>query len=126
MRIARRRLLQPRPAAKGEPLLPMINVAILLLVLLALGSRLDPADPLPVTLPEAAGQLPEPGAALFLAADGTLALGDLRGAAALAAPGPGVVVLNADRAVPGAMLVEVLRQLAANGHQRVHLLVLPP
>ena len=112
-------------------MLPLINVAVLLLVLLAVGARLDPPDPLDVALPQAEGQAQDSGTRLFLAADGTLALGNLRGEAVFAALVPGfasglasglALDLHADRAVPLETLLGVLDRL---GSAQTRLVVLP-
>ncbi|WP_417588656.1 biopolymer transporter ExbD [Pararhodobacter oceanensis] len=115
----------------SEPMLPMINVAVLLLVLLAAGARLEPPDPLPVSLPDAPGEASEGGAArLFLGVDGALAYGDLRGSEALGAAaeaaGLGVLRLHADQDVTGETLVTTLQNLGASGLESVELMVVRP
>ncbi len=118
--------------AVSEPMLPMINVAVLLLVLLAAGARMEAPDPLPITLPQATGSATE-GAEVrvFLGARGTVAYGDLRGpqalaAATVAAASSGALHLHADAEVSGADLVEILHTFAAAGVASTDLIVIGP
>jgi biopolymer transport protein ExbD len=109
------------PPARRDPretVVPMINVVFLLLIFLLLSATLSPAPPLDVALPEAdAAAASDPGeAVLHVAADGTLALGALRGEAALAALPPGArVELRADARLPAAALAALLPRLAGAG-----------
>lgn len=123
MKIAR---VQTR--SRGEPMMPMINVAVLLLVLLAVGARLEPADPLSVDLPQAEGApLPETAARLFLGADGAVAFNDLRGDAAIAAAAEaGTVRVHADAALLASDLVTVLRALGQAGLSDAQMVVVRP
>jgi biopolymer transport protein ExbD len=112
------RFAAPLRRARGESIVPMINVVFLLLVFLLLAAELEPPPPLDVSLPEAAapGAAREGRAVLHIAADGTLALGALRGEAALAALTPGAPVeIRADAALPAARLAELLPRLSGAG-----------
>ncbi|MCX7645917.1 MAG: biopolymer transporter ExbD [Rhodobacteraceae bacterium] len=112
------RLAAPRRRARGEGIVPMINVVFLLLVFLLLAAELEPVPPFEMLLPEtaAAGGLPDGPAVLHIAADGTIAFGPLRGAAALAALPPGAPVeIRADAALPAATLAALLPRLAGAG-----------
>lgn len=105
----------------AESIVPMINIVFLLLIFLLLTARIAPPAPFELTLPEA-GAAPEPQgpAHLLIAADGTLALGALRGAAALAAIPPGATLyVSADAALPAETLARLLPRLAAAGEIRL-------
>jgi biopolymer transport protein ExbD len=128
----------PRRTAP-EPLLPLINVVFLLLIFFLISARLAPPDPVAVVPP--LSDAAQPGGAegplvLYLAADGTAALGAARGPAALAAlaaaravhcaradcaAAPPALVLRADAGLPAAALAPVLRDLAALGFAGVRL-----
>ncbi|MCU0910747.1 MAG: biopolymer transporter ExbD [Rhodobacteraceae bacterium] len=117
------------PPARREPretVVPMINVVFLLLIFLLLSATLAPAPPVDVTLPEARADAADPGeATLHIAADGTLAMGALRGEAALAALPPGArVEIRADAGLPAAALAALLPRLAGAGE--VVLVTVPP
>jgi biopolymer transport protein ExbD len=124
MRIAR----PARPRRLHESVVPMINVVFLLLVFLMITADLAPPPPLPVEPPRAAAGPPPPGAVeVTAAADGTLAMGALRGAAVLAAlPPDGGVLLRADAGMPAAELARLLPLLSGGGARRVHLVAVPP
>lgn len=119
----------PRPA-RGENIVPMINIVFLLLIFFLLTATIAPPDLFPVTPPEAEGvtaQLP-PGTPLHVSADGALALGPLRDEEALAAlAGHGVpLVLRADAALPGSELASLLTRLSALGVNEIDLTVSTP
>ena len=112
---------RPQRKTRPESIVPMINVVFLLLVFFLMTAELRPAPPVEVALPEAAGAPADAAAGLIAAADGTLAFGDLRGEAALAAAAasPAPLTLRADRDLPGADLARLLAALAALGQGRV-------
>jgi biopolymer transport protein ExbD len=103
-----------RRRERRESIVPMINVVFLLLIFLLLTAEMTPAPPLEVSPPEAEAEAEAPGEwVLHLGADGTLALGDRRGEAALAAVPEGAVVqLRADASLPAAELAALLPRLA--------------
>jgi len=121
----------PSRRRSGEAgIVPMINIVFLLLVFFLLAATIAPPEPLAVSPPEAAaeGAPPEPGAALHVAADGSLALGEARGEAVFAAlhgRGPGPLTLRADAALPGAEFAALLARLAAEGVAEVLVVVVP-
>jgi len=122
------RFAPPPSRRRAESIVPMINVVFLLLIFFVMTAELRPAPPLDLQLPEAgAERAAVPPGALFAAADGTLAFGAARGAAALAAAvaADGSVVLRADRDLPGAELARLLARLAALGAAEVRLVTEP-
>jgi biopolymer transport protein ExbD len=105
----------PRPKEPRESVVPMINVVFLLLVFLLITAEMTPPPPLDVTPPEALAEPVTPGeVVLHIAADGTLALGPLRGEAALSAlPEGGTLTLRADAGLEAAVLAALMPRLAA-------------
>jgi biopolymer transport protein ExbD len=99
----------------------MINVVFLLLVFLLITAEMAPPLPLQVTPPKADAEAMAPGdAVLHLAADGTLAMGGLRGEAALAAlPPGGALTLRADAGLPAATLAALMPRLAIGREVRL-------
>lgn len=119
---------EPRRGADG--VVPMINVAFLLLVFFLMMARLAPPDPLEVMLPDTAGGEPaDIGDVLLIAASGETGFRDLRGEAVYAAiAGRGAdapLSVRADRALAGAELARVLTRLAEVGTVRVQLVAVP-
>ena len=113
----------PTRRARAESIVPMINVVFLLLIFFLMSADLRAPPPVEVRLPDADVALAQlPPGALYAGADGTLAFGPSRGAAALqAAVAEGPVVLRADRDLPGADLARLLARLAALGATEVRL-----
>ncbi|MCR9150648.1 MAG: biopolymer transporter ExbD [Rhodobacteraceae bacterium] len=113
----------PTRRPRAESIVPMINVVFLLLIFFLMSADLRAPPPVDVHLPDADVALAQlPPGALYAAADGTLAFGPSRGAAALqAAVAGGTVVLRADRDLPGADLARLLARLAALGATEVRL-----
>ena len=121
---------EPRPRA--ESIVPMINVVFLLLIFFLMTATLAPPDPFDVAPPELEGA---PGEArsgtLYLAADGRLAYGPVRGEAVFAAiaavtPRPERFTLRADGAAPGGEVARVLERLAAAGVTTVDIVTVAP
>ena len=106
----------PRP--QGD-VLPMINVAFLLLIFFLLMARLAPPDPLDVAPPLAAGEAGERYAVLFVDAEGRLAFEASRGDAALAAAAAATdgapLVIRADAALDAAEFAHLLARLSKAG-----------
>lgn len=122
----------PRRRSRIDSIVPMINIVFLLLVFFLLTATVAPPEPLEVTPPESeAGQQAEGEDILFLAADGTLALGAAEGEAvfeaiaARPAEAP-PLMLRADRAVPGAEIAALMARLGEIGVERVRLVVGQP
>ncbi len=109
-----------QPTRVRETILPMINVAFLLLVFFLLTATIAPAPPVDLTLPDAAGRAaraaPE---ALFIAADGRVFYAGLEGSVAFealaAGVGDGPLEIRADAALDAGQLAGILPRLAAIG-----------
>jgi biopolymer transport protein ExbD len=96
----------------------MVNVVFLLLVFFLMTATIAPPAPVEVTPPEGRGPAAAAAAdALWLAADGTVAFGELRGSVAVAAAAAsgGPVELRADAGASPADLARLLAALAAAG-----------
>lgn len=115
----------PQPVRRaGESVVPMINVVFLLLIFFLMSAVIAPPDALDVTPPTGtADERAEPGDALLMDAQGTLAFGTVVGDAALEAVPVGAVVIRADSAADGAALARVIARLAARGITDVTLTV---
>ena len=110
---------------RGENIVPMINVAFLLLIFFLMTAVIAPSDPVRVTPPEAGGDV-EAGedVRIFVEADGTIwqggspvaVLDDVAGA---------TVLLSADRSLDGARLAQILTELRRAGARDVKLVVAP-
>jgi biopolymer transport protein ExbD len=117
--------------ARGENIVPMINIVFLLLIFFMLSATIAPPDPFGLELPEGAAGAAE-GAprthVLWIGPAGELAHAGAEGAAALAAladahaPGDRVV-LRADAALDGAVFAGVLADLAGLGIAEITLAV---
>jgi biopolymer transport protein ExbD len=114
----------PRRPPPRESIVPMINVVFLLLIFFLMTAEIAPPDPVDVALPLGSGaETTRDPDTLFAAADGTLALGVVRGDAALAGvAGREQVTLRADARLDGAALAALLRRLAEAGVGRVTLM----
>jgi biopolymer transport protein ExbD len=111
-----------------ETVVPMINVVFLLLIFFLMTAQIAPAPPLDLTLPEGTReQAAEAETALYIAADGTVALAGAEGDpwAALAADPPAALTLRADAALEAAEAARILARLAALGIDEVQLAVRP-
>jgi len=123
---------EPQEGPRGESIVPMINVVFLLLIFFLMSATLAPPDPFDVAPPEAEGvQAGAPTGTLYLAADGRLAYGPVRGDAvfapiAAATPRPESLTLRADGAVPGAEVARVLERLAIAGVTTVEIVAVAP
>lgn len=108
--------------ATGDSIVPMINVAFLLLVFFLMTAVLAPPDPLEVSPPEAkiVAAEPKPGT-LVISADGELAMGELRGDAVFAALPDGPLRIRADAGLDGARLALIFGRLADAGVESIEL-----
>ncbi|MGI3170158.1 ExbD/TolR family protein [Pseudooceanicola sp. C21-150M6] len=119
----------PRKKNRAESTVPMINVVFLLLIFFLMTAELAPPDPVEVTPPTGAGQTAD-GAppVLYLAADGTLAYGELRGenaVAAFAGLGAEGAQLRADSGVEASKVARALKELGQQGLTSVSLVMVP-
>lgn len=112
-----------------ESVVPMINVVFLLLIFFLMTSELAPPEPVEVTPPEAEGESADKAPAiLYVAPDGTLAYGDLRGEAAVTAFAEAAADaprLRADAGVEASVVARVLADLAGRGVGSVELVTVP-
>ena len=120
--------LRPRQSSPTrEPVIPLINVAFLVLVFMMLGATIEPLEPLPVEVPvSAADTPPERAAVVTLDAEGRLALDGRevdRAAllAGLAERGPSRVMLRVDGATMARGVVELAQEIQASGLVAVEL-----
>lgn len=108
------RLRDPRRQAQ-EAIVPMINVAFLLLIFFLMAAVLSPPDPVEVKLPTAeGGDLQTRDFLLVLSADGSLenSAGEVFHPSRL----DGLTVrLLADRSLPARLLANTILQLEASG-----------
>lgn len=108
----------PRPRARRETILPMINVVFLLLIFFLMTAQIAPAPPLDITPPEATTDTAEaPPRTLWISADGLMVHDEHTGEAALAAlvAGVGPVLIHADARLPAAELARLMRWLTVRG-----------
>ncbi|SIT03891.1 outer membrane transport energization protein ExbD [Roseivivax lentus] len=114
--------LRPRRRSR-EAVVPMINVVFLLLVFFLMTAQIVPVAPFDIALPEAEADPARIAARpLYVAADGRLSHGDLRGTEALAAAAKaGPVRIEADADLPAAALARLLADLAAAGADEISL-----
>ena len=120
------RLDQPR-RQKGESVVPMINVAFLLLIFFLMVAVLSPPDPIAVTLPDAMGedaQTPDAARVLIVAGDGRVVTQDGRAASLTNFAGQSVL-LRADAQVDGGRIAAIIAELSAGGVESVQLAVAP-
>lgn len=110
-----------------EAIVPMINVVFLLLIFFMMSSQIAPPAPFEVALPAAQSDsaLPE-DITLYLAADGSLALGELSGEQVWAALSDHQsVTLKADAEMPAVRLADTMKRLAAAGIETINIAVDP-
>ncbi len=111
-----------------EPIIPMINVVFILLIFFLMTAQIRPADPWPVSLPNADGNDPTDTARrLSVSAEGEMAFGELTGdlvwaeLARWSAADPGRLLVRADAAFPAADLAALLNRLSGLGIQTIDL-----
>lgn len=116
---------RPEKRQPGEQILPMINVVFLLLIFFLLSSQIAPRAPFPVVPPrvDSTGKA-EPGATLFMAADGRLHFEGPTGAEAMTALAAkagsiGTLTLRADAEASGHAVAALITKLRTAGVARV-------
>ena len=120
--------LSPPPARQmvGD-VIPMINVAFLLLIFFLVMARLAPPEPLDVAPPLAGGAETEGETVLFVDAKGTIALDAHRDEAALneLKNRSGPVLIKADADLDAVTFARLLAQLAEMGRTDIRLATVP-
>lgn len=105
-----------------DSVVPMINVAFLLLIFFLMTAVIAPPDPTEVTLPEAAIEAeavaPE---TLVISANGALVYGQLQGDDVFTAIPGGSLRIRVDAELDGAVLARIAVRLAENGVTTIQL-----
>jgi len=117
--------LRQRRRETADGVVPMINVAFLLLIFFLMAAVIAPPGPVEVSPPVAAGGEPGAGAVLVVTAAGAVSRGGLSGDAAFAGLAGRDVRVRADAALPGTELAKVLARLGAAGVAKVALVTVP-
>ena len=111
---------------REQTVVPMINVAFLLLVFFLMTAVLTPEGPLDITVPTAESETEGEGILVSLGAEGVLARGTLRGDAVFEGLAGQSVQVRVDASVPGAELARLLGRLASAGVVDVRLITTRP
>lgn len=121
------RLADRRRRTRDADIVPMINVAFLLLVFLLMTAVLAPPEPADIE-PPVADLAPEDRRddTLYVTSNGMPLFRDARGSAALAMLPGGTLRVKADRALPGVELSRLLSALADAGVAEVELVTAAP
>ncbi|MEL7153477.1 MAG: biopolymer transporter ExbD [Pseudomonadota bacterium] len=123
-------LTEPPRKPRGESIVPMINVVFLLLIFFLMTATIAPPEPFEVNPPTSKADAPaEANQPLFVSAEGALSWGEVTGDpvfAAIAAAGLGttpdsLLIIRADKALPGGEVARLLKQLASVGIARSQL-----
>ncbi len=120
------RLAARHRAPRDADVVPMINVAFLLLIFLLMVAALAPPDPVEVTPPLA--NLPAEDRrddTLYVAADGTLFFREFEGEAVLAALPDAPLSVMADRSLRATELARLMSRLSDAGIETVSLVTEP-
>jgi biopolymer transport protein ExbD len=119
------RLCEPR-RTRPENIVPMINVAFLLLIFFLMTAVIAPSDPVRIAPPTGLGDESDAGELiLYIDADGTL-WKDGKPGASLQGIGGQSVTIRADQNLSGAVLADVFGQLKRAGIEGVNLVVARP
>jgi biopolymer transport protein ExbD len=111
--------LSPRQA-RGENIVPMINVVFLLLIFFLMSAQIAPPDPVEISLPESAsGEAQVQDDTLYVDAQGNLFFGADKGEAVwnllASRDQSSPLLIRADATLPAAELAALLPKLAAAG-----------
>lgn len=120
-------LIPDRRTARASDVVPMINIAFLLLIFFLVMARMVPPDPFDVTAPQADGSAVEAREALFVSSQGRLAFNDLTGEAAFqAAVRHETLHLRADAGLGAELFAELTARLADAGVRSINLSTVSP
>lgn len=119
------RLQDPRHPPR-DSIVPMINVAFLLLIFFLMTAVLDAPDPFDTTPPEAGSDISETFPdALVVNRNGEMAFGPHRGDSVFDAMSPGPLRLRADAGLEAAKLARLVARLAEAGMTPIELVTVP-
>lgn len=105
---------------------PMINVAFLLLVFFLMTAVLTPVDPKDIAIPTARNGSDAMGVVVTLSANGSVARGELLGDGVFAGLTGQSIQIRADAKASGADLARLLSRLAASGVEDVSIITAHP
>lgn len=112
--------------SSGDSIVPMINVAFLLLVFFLMTAVLAPPEPFDVAPPVATGREAEVAPdTLVISAEGDLALGAARGDAVYDVLPDGPLRIRSDAGLEGATLARIVGRLGELGVSRIELITVP-
>ncbi len=123
-------LSEPRRKPRAESIVPMINVVFLLLIFFLMTATIAPPEPFEVSPPASKADAPaDADQPLFVSAEGTLSWGEATGdqvffdiaSAGLGTTPDSLLIIRADRDLPGTELARLLKRLAAVGVNRSQL-----
>ena len=119
------RLSHP-PRARQDSVVPMINVAFLLLVFFLMTAVIVPPEPIEVSPPEASSEADDVAQnVLVITTEGELAMGQFLGEAVFEALGAPTLHVRADAGLEGADLARILARLSEKGVTEVELVTVP-
>lgn len=114
------------PRVRQDSVVPMINVAFLLLVFFLMTAVIVPPEPLDVSPPEASSDANDMARdVLVITAEGELARGALWGEAVFEGLGDGALHVRADAGLKGADLARILARLSEKGVTEIELVTVP-
>lgn len=109
-----------------DSIVPMINVAFLLLVFFLMTAVIAPPDPFEISPPRANSDDAEKMTdTLHISAGGELAMGQVRGESVFSALPQGPLRIHADARLDGALLAQVIDRMANAGVSSVELVTVP-
>jgi biopolymer transport protein ExbD len=119
------RLQNPRHSPR-DSIVPMINVAFLLLIFFLMTAVLEPPDPVDATPPVSEAEMGDTFPdVLVVTREGEMAFGPYRGDAVFDALSPGPLRLRADAGLEAAQLAKLIGRLAEAGMAPIELVTVP-